>query len=57
MSKNYYSEINWAAAYMVPLLALQAVMLLAAAARSVSALADLLERHPEALIQGKGNEN
>jgi paraquat-inducible protein B len=30
---------------------------LAAAARSVSALADLLERHPEALIQGKGNEN
>lgn len=31
---KYYSEINWAVAYMVPLFALQAVMLLAAAARS-----------------------
>jgi len=29
---------------------------LAAAARAVSDLADLLERHPEALIQGKGGE-
>jgi hypothetical protein len=31
---KYYSEINWAAAYMVPLFVVQAVMLLAAAARS-----------------------
>jgi hypothetical protein len=30
---KYYSEINWAAAYMVPLFVVQAVMLLAAAAR------------------------
>jgi len=29
---------------------------LAAAARAVEALADLLDRHPEALIQGKGSE-
>lgn len=29
---------------------------LSAAARAVSELADLLERHPEALIQGKGSE-
>jgi hypothetical protein len=31
---KYYSEINWAAAYMLPLFVVQAVMLLAAAARS-----------------------
>jgi paraquat-inducible protein B len=30
---------------------------LADAARAVSELADLLQRHPEALIQGKGSEN
>jgi hypothetical protein len=30
---KYYSEINWAAAYMVPLFVVQAVMLLAAATR------------------------
>jgi hypothetical protein len=31
---KFYSEINWAAAYMLPLFVVQAVMLLAAAARS-----------------------
>ena len=29
---------------------------LAAAARAVKELADMLDRHPEALIQGKGSE-